>query len=108
MSSHKKFTEIANALPDCVLGKMFGKECIKSSNGKTLAIFFEEDMVFKLIDDAADDALSLDGSHIFEPSQGRKMNGWIQVPADYIDQWDSFAEAARAYVASLPANKKKK
>jgi len=108
MTAKEKFEELANSLQDCKPGKMFGKECIKAANGKALAIFFDGYMVFKLIDDAADDALSLDGSHIFEPSKGRKMNGWIQVPVDYIDQWDAFAEAARVYVASLPANKKKK
>jgi len=99
MTAKEKFEKMANKLPDCKLSKMFGKECIKAANGKALAIFFEGDMVFKLIDDAADDALSLDGSHIFEPSKGRKMNGWIQVPDDYIDRWDNFAESARVYVS---------
>lgn len=107
MTPQEKFDHLANSLPDCIPGKMFGKQCIKAANGKALAIFFENEMVFKLIDDAADDAMSLDGAHTFEPSPGRPMNGWIQISADYIDQWDTFAESARAYVSTLPANKKK-
>ena len=34
MSSRKKFTEIANDLSDCVLAKIFGKECVNAENGK--------------------------------------------------------------------------
>ena len=41
MTPKEKFDQLANSLPDCQPGKMFGKECIKAANGKALAIFFE-------------------------------------------------------------------
>ena len=86
---------------------MFGKECIKAVNGKALAIFYDDDMVFKLKDGAYDDAMALDEAAVFEPTAGRPMNGWVQLPSGYLDQWSAFAEAAREYVATLPSNKKK-
>ena len=106
MTAHEKFISIANTLTDCKLGRMFGKECIKSANGKALAIFFQDHMAFKLKDDAYDDAMALDEASVFEPSPGRPMNGWVQLPSGYLDRWNAFAEAAREYVAALPANKK--
>ena len=109
MSTYKKFKEISDALPGCKSGKMFGAECIKSSNnGKALAFYYKEHMVFKLKDEAYDDAMSLDGTDLFNPTGTRPMGGWVQVPEDYMNKWDTFAEAAREYVASLPENKKKK
>jgi len=108
MTAHEKFVEIANKLPDCNLGKMFGKECIKAANGKALAIFFHDDMVFKLKDNSYDEAMALDGAAIFAPAKGRPMNGWVQLPFEYVGQWIVYAEYARKYVAALPENKKKK
>ncbi len=98
MSAKEKFDQLAYALPDCKPGKMFGKECIKAANGKALAIFFEDHMVFKLKDEAYDDAMALDGASIFAPAKDRPMKGWVQLPFDYVDQWDHFAEAASEYV----------
>ena len=106
MTAHEKFEDIANKLPDCELGRMFGKECIKASNGKALALFFQDSMVFKLKEEAYDEAMALDEATVFEPSAGRPMNGWVQLSSGYLYQWSEFAEAARVYVAALPANKK--
>lgn len=106
MTPKEKFDQLASTLKDCKPSKMFGKECIKAANGKALAIFYEGEMVFKLIEEAYDDAMALDGAAIFEPSKGRKMNGWVQVPFDYVAQWDDFAKAACEYVSALPSKKK--
>ncbi len=108
MTAKEKFDHLANTLRDCKSGKMFGKECIKAANGKALAIFFQDDMVFKLKDEAYDDAMALDGACIFAPAKDRPMKGWVQLSFDYVDQWDVFAKAACTYVSALPANKKKK
>ena len=107
MTAHEKFVNIAKILPYCELGRMFGKECIKAANGKALALFFQDSMVFKLVDEAYDDAMALEEAVVFEPSAGRPMNGWVQLSSGYLYQWSEFAEAARVYVAGLPANKKK-
>ncbi len=56
-------------------------------------------MVFKLTGDAHSDALSLDGSQLFDPSgKKRPMKEWVQVSAHYIDKWPVFAKAAMEYV----------
>src|SRR5687768_14157403 len=80
--------------------QMFGKPCFKI-NGKAFMCFFNGDAVFKLADNAHKDALSLDGSQLFDPSgKGRAMKEWVQVTYDYKDQWGKFAKAALNYVNS--------
>ena len=107
MTAKEKFDHLATSLPGCKPGKMFAKECIKAPNGKALAIFYLDDMVFKLKDEAHDDAMALDGACIFTPAKGRPMKGWVQLSFDYVDQWETFAGLACDYVSALPANKKK-
>jgi hypothetical protein len=81
-----------------VQSQMFGKPCVKI-NGKAFACFFENEMVFKLHGDMHKEALSLDGSKLFDPSgKGRAMKEWVQVPFDYKSQWEKFAKAAFDYV----------
>jgi hypothetical protein len=78
--------------------QMFGKPCLKV-NGKAFACFFENEMVFKLGGDDHKEALSLDGSRLFDPSgKGRAMKAWVQVPFDYYDQWEKFSRSAFTYV----------
>ena len=42
------FHQIATGLPEAKGSKMFGALCIKAPNGKASAMFYKEDMVFKL------------------------------------------------------------
>lgn len=66
---------------------MFGKLCFKVRK-KAFVCFFQNAMVFKLRDKAHTEALSLDGSKLFDPSgKGRTMKEWVQIPFDYKDQW---------------------
>ncbi|MBK6993824.1 MAG: hypothetical protein IPH31_02450 [Lewinellaceae bacterium] len=95
------YHQIATGLPDAVESKMFGAKCLKAPNGKALAMYWKECMVFKLTGDAAADALSLDGAQVFTPMDGRPMNGWILVPFDYAEHWKSMAEEALAYVREI-------
>ena len=95
------YHQIAAELPDATESKMFGAKCLKAPNGKALALYYKECMVFKLRGDAADEALSLDGAQMFTPMEGRPMNGWIQVPFDYADRWKGLAEEALAYVREI-------
>ena len=99
--SETLYHQIAAALPDAVESKMFGAKCLKAPNGKALAMYWKDYMVFKLTGDAADEALSLDGAQLFTPMEGRPMNGWIQVPFDYADRWPEFAIHSVEFVKTL-------
>jgi len=68
-------------------------------NKKAFCCFFKEAMVFKLNGTYHQDALSLDGAELFDPSgKNRPMKEWVQVPFHYKDQWALFAEKAAEYV----------
>ncbi|MEO6102307.1 MAG: hypothetical protein ABIP44_01545 [Pseudoxanthomonas sp.] len=95
------YHQIAEALPDAKAGKLFGAQCLKAPNGKALAFFYKEEMVFKLTGEAEQEALALDGAHYFNPMDDRPMNGWVQVAFHYADRWLEFAEAALGYVRGL-------
>jgi hypothetical protein len=100
-NAEELYHEIASKLPNTTKGKMFGALCIKAANGKALAMFWKEYMIFKLDGEAQKDALSLDGASVFTPAEGRPMNGWILVPYSYANQWQSLAEQALSYVKDI-------
>jgi hypothetical protein len=81
-------------------GKMFGMPCLKNSNGKAFAGFFEDAMVFKLGGDSHGEALALAGARLFDPSErGRPMKEWVVVPIEHVSRWLEFARNAFNYVA---------
>lgn len=88
------YHQCAESIPDSVKSQMFGKPCYKL-NKKAFCCFFQNEMVFKLIDEAHGDALSLDGSKLFDPSgKGRPMKQWVQVSFNDKNRWQEFANAA--------------
>ncbi len=92
------FYQIGNGIPNSVAGQLFGKKCFKI-NGKAFICFFEEELVCKLTDETHKEALSLDGSMLFDPSKkNRPMREWVQISFDYQDRWEQFAAEAAAYV----------
>ena len=92
------YIEIGQKLKDAEQSQMFGKPCFKI-NGKAFICFFQNEMVFKLTGDTHSEALSLDGSQLFDPSgKKRPMKEWVQVPYDYNDKWEKFAKEAMKYV----------
>ncbi len=92
------FNQIGNDIPDSIKGQLFGKPCFKVGK-KAFVCFFQNEMVFKLSGEEHGDALSLDGSKLFDPSgKGRPMKEWVQVPFDYQEDWERFALAAFEYV----------
>jgi len=95
------YHHIAENLTDAKPGKMFGAFCLKAPNGKALAFFYKDEMVFKLPKDLEQDALALDGAHYFNPMGDRPMNGWVQVAYHYADRWPEFAAQALEYVRTL-------
>ena len=94
------FTTVGQEIENSVQSQMFGKPCFKI-NTKAFACFFKDAMVFKLTGETHGEALSLDGSELFDPSgKGRPMKEWVQVHFDYRDHWKSFALAAAEYVGA--------
>ena len=78
--------------------QMFGKPCFKI-NKKSFVCFFENEMVFKLTGDTHKDAISLNGSKLFDPSgKNRPMKEWVQVSYDYKNKWLDFAIKAAKYI----------
>jgi hypothetical protein len=81
-------------------GKMFGMPCLKNSNGKAFAGYFESTMVFKLGGASHADALALSGARLFDPSErGRPMKEWVVVPFEHVSRWLECARDAFDYVA---------
>lgn len=94
------YSETGQKVKDSVQSQMFGKSCFKIK-GKAFTCFFEDDMVFKLSGNAHSEALSLDGSKLFDPSgKNRPMKEWVQVPYIYKEKWPEFARDAANYVNS--------
>lgn len=93
------YISIGQNLTDAEQSQMFGKPCFKI-NGTAFIAFFKNDMVFKLSGDTHQEALSLDGSQLFDPSgKQRPMKEWVQVPFCYKENWVKYAGAALKYVA---------
>ncbi len=94
----KLYLEIGQKLKDVEQSQMFGKPCFKM-NKKAFICFFQNEMVFKLTGHTHSEALSLDGSQLFDPSgKKRPMKEWVQVPYYYRDKWEEFAKEAMKYV----------
>jgi hypothetical protein len=80
-------------------GKMFGMPCLKNSNGKAFAGYFEDAMVFKLGGASHTQALALSGAKLFDPlERGRPMKEWVLVPLEHGSRWLEFARDAFDYV----------
>jgi hypothetical protein len=94
-----RYDEIADELlaenPDVQLGQMMGMPCIKAG-GKMIICIWSEEMVFKLPDESVrEQALALEGAHLFDPSEkGRAFKEWVQVPAAHMSEWPGLADEA--------------
>lgn len=92
------FNLIGDGIKGGISSQMFGKPCFKI-NKKAFVCFFQKAMVFKLAGEAHQEALSLDGAELFDPSgKKRPMREWVVVPYDYKSHWKIFAEKAAQYV----------
>ena len=94
-----RYDEIADELlaenPDVQLGQMMGMPCVKVG-GKMVMGIWEEEMVFKLPDESVrEQALALEGAHLFDPSgKGQAFKEWVQVPAAHMSDWPKYADEA--------------
>lgn len=94
----KIYHDVAQQQEQAEKSQMFGKPCYKIG-GKAFVAFFQNEMVFKLNAHAHQDALSLDGAQLFDPSgKGRAMKEWVQVPGKHIALWQQFAKSAYEFV----------
>ncbi|MEO9512745.1 MAG: hypothetical protein ABJN84_10685 [Flavobacteriaceae bacterium] len=95
------YISIGQDIKDSTESQMFGKPCFKI-NGKAFVCFFQNEMVFKLAGETHSEALSLDASHLFDPSgKKRPMKEWVQVAYDYKQDWNKFAKSAAEYVSGI-------
>ena len=71
--SEELFHQIVKEVPGAIEGKMFGASCIKSKNGKAAAIFWKDNVLFKLPEDLLTKALQHDGvkigTHLYDSCQ---------------------------------------
>jgi len=94
------YIQIGQSLNGAKESQMFGKPCFKTKK-KAFICFFKNEMVFKLTGDLHNEAMSFDGSQLFDPSgKKRPMKEWVQVPYDYKENWKKFAIGAMNYVNS--------
>lgn len=92
------YLSIGQKIKGAEQSQMFGKPCFKTG-GKAFICFFQNEMVFKLQGEMHQEALSLDGSQLFDPSgKKRAMKEWVQVSGAHSQKWDRFAKEAFAYV----------
>ncbi len=96
------FNDLTKEIPGVTAGKMFGALCMKTPNGKSAAMFWKDNLIVKLQGETLKEAMSLDGTKIFEPMEGRPMNGWVQIPFDYKDEWKKFVLISAEAVKLLP------
>jgi len=97
------FHQIVDEVPYAIEGKMFGASCIKSINGKAVAILWKDNMLFKLDEKVQQEALRLKGSrigsHLYAPD--KPMKGWVSLPLKHSDKWANFTKEAISFVKTL-------
>lgn len=82
------------------IGQMFGKPCLKTTDNKAFASYFNESMVFKLgqqeirfLKDKYPNSKNWDPS-----GKQRPMKDWLQIRADYKNDWKILAKQALDFV----------
>src|SRR5262245_28556936 len=102
MDARARYDEISDDLAarnaEVTLGQMMGMPAIKAG-GKMIGGFSpaENAMVFKLPDESSrEQALELNGAHLFDPVGARPMKEWVAVPAAHASDWPRLAEQALA------------
>jgi TfoX/Sxy family transcriptional regulator of competence genes len=79
---------------DVTPGKMFGAEGLRTGK-KFFAIWWHERLVVKLPADRLQQLVAAGRAEVFEPMEGRPMNGWARVHDGVA--WDPLIAEARAH-----------
>lgn len=96
------YQQITSKIPDSTPAKMFGALALKSNkSGKSGVMFKNDCMVFKLPQAELQEALNLSKAQLFDPSGGRPMKEWAELPYNHADKWPYYAEIAMEYVKDL-------
>lgn len=103
MNALEYFGELTTTNTDVKSGKMFGCECMKTANGKAAAMLWNESLIVKLTGADADAGLKIKGAKVFEPMEGRPMNGWILIPFEQKKHWKDLLRKSIDLVKVLPA-----
>ncbi|HET6394861.1 MAG TPA: hypothetical protein VFG13_18690 [Blastococcus sp.] len=82
---------------DVTPGKMFGCEGLRTGK-KFLAIWWHEQLVVKLPAGRLQELVAAGQAEVFEPMEGRPMNGWALLLGDV--PWDPLVAEARDHVAA--------
>jgi TfoX/Sxy family transcriptional regulator of competence genes len=80
-------------------------------NGNMLASIFQDRIMVRLSESDRAEAMAHAGAKPFEPTPGRGMKEYVELPADVVDDAPAlrrWLERGRAYVATLPKKAKKK
>ena len=98
--AEKLFHQIGEQLPNATESKRFGAFCIKATNGKLVAIFWKDHVMFKLNKDDEKKALRFkgarQGTHLY--ATDRKMKGWVLVPFSHSSKWRDLAKKSIDFV----------
>ena len=82
---------------DVTPGKMFGSEGLRTGR-KFFAIWWHDQLVVKLPADRREELVAAGQAEVFEPMEGRPMNGWVLLHGGV--PWDPVVAEARDHVAA--------
>ena len=83
---------------DVTAGTMFGSKGLRTGT-KFFAIWWHEQLVLKLPPAQIEGLVQTGKATLFEPMEGRQMNGWVVV--DATADWTGLSNDAREFVDSL-------
>lgn len=87
---------------DVTPGKMFGSEGLRTGR-KFFAIWWHEQLVVKLPADRLQELVAAGQAELFEPMEGRPMNGWALLRESV--EWDPVVAEARDHVSSQASSR---
>jgi len=93
------FDKVGHSISGNNRSSMFGVSCYKIGR-KPFIMFYDKQIVCKLLDTHREEAMKLKGTTIFNPKNNAKpMANWIQIPYEHVEQWEYFATLAYKVVS---------
>jgi TfoX/Sxy family transcriptional regulator of competence genes len=103
-----QFHQLTEGLPAVQHRKTFGSPA-SYIEGRMFAALHGEDLILKLEPADALIVLNMDDAGLFEPMEGRRMNGWVKVPGSMLQsetELRRWVEKSYEFVKALPPKKK--
>ena len=104
------FDQVVPSAPPAQRREMFGQPCV-FANGNMFAGLFADRMMLRLPDGLRSRFLRMEGGRPFEPTPGRVMREYVEVPRHLLadrSTLTNWLQSALAYAASLPPKAEKK